>query len=94
MKYIKLYAWESVFQKRIEEHRRIEMGLLRKYALALSVERAIACSIGNFASFFMYFLSYYYNTGLTLPKILSTLHAITLLDYAFFGIPLALSVWS
>jgi hypothetical protein len=93
MKYIKLYCWENIFYKRIEEHREAEIGLLGKYAFVSSVERGLANSISNFSSLLMYFLSYYYDTGLTLTKILSTLQAITILEYAFGGIPLAFSVW-
>ncbi len=93
MKYIKSYCWENVFYKRVEKHREAEIGLLRKYSLVSSVERAIGSSISNFTSLLMYFLSYYYDTGLTLTKILSTLQAISILDYAFGGVPLGFSVW-
>jgi len=68
-----MYSWEIAFRRIIQSLREKEIFNYKRLAFGRCLLRALGNSIGYWAAFIMFVVSYYAQTGLTLVKIFSIL---------------------
>jgi hypothetical protein len=71
----------------------LEIQNYRRLSFGKSLERAISNFIGIASGFLMYLVAHYTGTGLTMPKIFSTLEVIFAFKYSIFMLGVGLGFY-